>query len=265
MDRVPNVVHFCYGFRPGAEFGFLEYLAVRSARDVNAPDRICFHCGHEPPGRWWEDAKRLLTLVRVEPPTEAFGRRLCHHAHQADFMRVEILIRYGGIYLDIDTLCLRPFGKLRQHECVMGQQGDRGLCNAVILAAPGARFLLEWRESFRSFRSRGRDAYWDEHAVLVPGRLAQEGHLRNHIHILGPRAFSYPLWHEMESLFESNDRGLFSGSYCVNLWSTLTQERWLSRVTPEYVRDVDFFPEETRKFHGTPIKNLGVIATKPPA
>jgi len=239
MERVPNVIHFCYGFRPDAPFGLLEYLAVRSARDLNAPDAVYLHCGHEPSGPWWERAKPMVNVVRTEPPTEAFGRPLCHHAHQTDFMRLEILIRYGGIYLDVDTLCLRPFGDLRRHECVMARQGNRGLCNAVILAMPMSRFLFEWRECFRWFRSRGRDANWDEHAVRIPGQLAKESGLRDHIHVLPERAFFYPLWTQMGALFESGDRGLFDGSYCVHLWSTLTRDRWLRRVTPEYVAASD--------------------------
>jgi len=238
-ERVPNIIHFCYGFRPNAPFGLLEYLAVRSARDVNAPDAIYFHCGHEPSGPWWERVEPMVTVIRIKPPTEVFGRPLCHHAHQTDFCRLEVLIRYGGIYLDSDTLCLRPFGDLRRHECVMARQGDRGLCNAVILAMPMARFLVEWRETFRMFRSRGRDVHWDEHAVRIPGRLAREPGLRDHIHVLDGKAFFYPTWHEMEALFESSDRSLFAESYCVHLWSTATRERWLSRVTPEYVAASD--------------------------
>ena len=239
IQRIPNFIHFCYAFRPEAPFGFLEYLAVRSARDVNAPELLCFHCGQEPTGPWWERAKPLVTVVYSDPPTEAFGRPLCHPAHQVDFQRIEVLLRYGGVYLDLDTLCLRPFAALREHECVMGRQGDRGLGNAVILAAPMARFLVEWRETFRSFRSRGRDAWWAEHTVQKPGRLAQEPRLRDCIHVLGPRAFYTPLWTNMEALFESNDRRFFDESYSVHLWATLTRERWLSLVTPEWVAASD--------------------------
>ena len=38
--RIPNVFHFCYGLLPQAEFGFLEYLAIKSAMELNRPERV---------------------------------------------------------------------------------------------------------------------------------------------------------------------------------------------------------------------------------
>ena len=57
-----------------------------------------------------------------------------------------------------------------------------GLCNAVMAAAPGARFAQHWLSLYSSFRSRGRDVLWDEHSVLLPARLAtscRRCHLRH--------------------------------------------------------------------------------------
>ena len=145
-----------------------------------------------------------------------------------------MLLEHGGIYLDIDTLCVRPFTALRTSECVLGQQPKkRGLCNAVILSEPRGVFLTAWLDRYHSFRSRGRDWHWDEHSVRVPARSARTRELRSHITVLNERAFFFPHWTEMECLFESADETLFQDSYCIHYWETLTRERWLQPITPE--------------------------------
>ena len=35
-----------------------------------------------------------------------------NHAQVSDIMRLEILYKYGGIYIDCDAIALRPFGKI---------------------------------------------------------------------------------------------------------------------------------------------------------
>ncbi len=168
---IPNVFHFCFGFMPDSRFGFLEYLAVRSAHEINRPERIYLHYRYECSGPWWERAKEIVCLDRVEPPTEVFGRRVSYFAHRCDVLRLMLLAEHGGIYMDIDTLCLRPFTPLLTHRCVLGWQGTRGPCNAVILSEPKGEFVRAWLETYRTFRSTGWDPYYDEHSVLMPARL----------------------------------------------------------------------------------------------
>lgn len=230
---IPNVFHFCYGFLPEPQFGFLEYLAIKSAYELNRPERIYFHYQHACTGPWWEKAAEMVTLNRVEPPQEIFGRKLRHFAHRSDVLRLQMLLEHGGIYMDIDTLCLRPFTPLLDHPCVMAWQSSRGLCNAVILSEPNNKFLRAWLDAYRSFRSTGKDPFWDEHSVVLPGRLARQRSLRRHVTLLSHRAFFFPLSDEMERLFESNDPTGFEESYCVHYCESVTRTRWLSRITPE--------------------------------
>src|SRR5258708_6871344 len=122
---IPNVIHFIFGFAPdfgGKPFSLVHYLAVKSAYMVNKPDCINLFCQHEPQGEWWEKAKRYVNVVRVAPPEEVFGVRLYHFAHKADVMRLQVLMDQGGIYLDMDIICVRPFTPLLGHSFVMGQQ-----------------------------------------------------------------------------------------------------------------------------------------------
>ena len=87
--------------RPKADsFNIIRYLAIKSVHDVNNPDNIFFYYKHEPHGEWWDRAQKYIIPVKVEPPTEIFGNPVENYAHQADIIRLQILIEDGGIYID---------------------------------------------------------------------------------------------------------------------------------------------------------------------
>ena len=56
--------------------------------------------------------KNYCILIYTEPPTEIFNNKLNRYAHKADIIRLEKLLEYGGIYLDIDVLTNKSFDDL---------------------------------------------------------------------------------------------------------------------------------------------------------
>jgi hypothetical protein len=235
---IPNVIHFCFGFDDQPPpFHYFHYLAVLTAWWVNRPDRIVLHYGNAPSGEWWERMQQYARLEHVEPPTEIFGRPLHHYAHKADVFRLELLLREGGIYLDLDVLCLRPFTGLLGRECVLAHQHppDVGLCNAVILAAPQSRFLSAWYEEYRTFRSKGRDEHWVEHGVWLPREIARRPELQQTLKMLPSTAFFFPVWTEIDRFLVDGDVRPFQHSYCVHLWETINMNL-LREITPDSIQ-----------------------------
>jgi mannosyltransferase OCH1-like enzyme len=71
-------------------------------------------------------------------------------AERADILRLELLHRHGGVYLDADFECLRPIDPLLDGvECFLGLLDSGRVSNAVIGAVPGhpllARAMAEVR------------------------------------------------------------------------------------------------------------------------
>lgn len=243
--KIPNIIHFVYGFKKqDEEFELYKYISIKSAYDINKPDKIYFHYHYEPYGYWWDKIKPLLTLNKVELPTEIFGNNLSHYAHRADIVRLQKLNEIGGIYLDIDTICLKSFNDLLDYDFVMGEQNNSnyneiyGLCNAVILAKPNSIFGLKWYESYKTFRSKGRDVNWDEHSVIKPLHLSKE--YNNEITVLKHNAFFYPLWYTINDILfnEKYDleeyKKIIKNNYCIHLWDTYSHN-YLKNLTEEYI------------------------------
>jgi hypothetical protein len=230
---IPNEFHFIFGLVEdfgGRPFCFVHYLAIVMCQRINSPKRINFYYAFEPSGIWWGRARQYLNLVRVSPPSEIFGNALTHPAHMADVIRLEVLLANGGIYLDIDVLCLRPFLPLRRFDVVLGVELNMGLCNAVILARPDAPFLRRWLDAYKTFSADD----WNKHSVRLPKLLAERH--PDEIQVVDYKKFFWPTYQEdqLRSFFLGAGSHYCDDSYCVHLWETFTWSH-LKEIRPDNI------------------------------
>ena len=269
---IPHVVHFVYGLKENAPFGLQQYLALRSAWDVHRPTKLWVHYTHlprpEPNGsHWWHEAKKFATLRHVLPPTSIWGRPLLHYAHQSDVLRLQVVERWGGIYLDMDSISVRPLPpELRAQSALLGIQDTPrggttreharwyGLCNAIFAAEPGAPFIKQWLEEYRSFNSSGRDGQWDLLSVRRPADMYDErcpndrcpavhGGQCELLRALPSQAFFPVGWAHVEKAMFDASRWSWGAralrrSYAIHLWSQGTMPGWVDRLrTLDAARD----------------------------
>jgi hypothetical protein len=135
---VKREFHFVFGLRPQTEpFHLAHYLALESCRQTQDADAIHLHLRHDPYGPWWDRIAPHLTLHRVVAAPRGFdrsryagtdeGRFIEKHgwdyAHEADFVRLEVLLAQGGAYADIDTLFVARYPDAWfARECVIGEE-----------------------------------------------------------------------------------------------------------------------------------------------
>lgn len=229
---IPNrVVTFInLGDRP-EPFRLWHYLCLRSMKDVLSPDDILLLGGEEPEGEWWQRTRRFVRFEQVRPVTSLYGNPLKHHAHRADVMRLQWLYDNGGIYLDLDTVCVKPYGSLLDSKCVMGKEDGVGLCNAVILCEKAHPFLKAWLEEFRSFKGA-----WNSHACVAPWKVYQNPKITPFVTVLPMPAFFVPdcSGPAIKAMHVGDNQ--YPDAYSHHLWHTKAAA-WLDAYTPESVRD----------------------------
>ena len=121
---IPKIVHFVYGLRdPNPTLDLIHYTAIKAAHDVLKPDKIMFHYHYMPVGDNFERARPLLTLNKVPLVEKVFDRPVSHYAHRADVVRLQVLEEFGGIYLDLDLISVKPVDHLLDREFIMAQEG----------------------------------------------------------------------------------------------------------------------------------------------
>ena len=258
-NRVPRVAHFVFGLRPQSEpFHLVHYLAIESCRRMLRPTAIQMHHKHLPWGLWWDRIRPHLTLVEVDEAPEVrsatYDDRLVpeqyRYAHHADFVRLDALIEHGGVYADIDTLFLAPFpDDLFRASFVIGDEGPQldevtgqwrpSLCNALMMAEPGADYARAWRQRM----ARELNGTWSNHSGFLAATLA--GEMPGRVRVEPPRTF-LPAPCSVEGLRDLLERDATDvrGAVSLHLWEHLwwQAERvdfttvHAGRITAEWVR-----------------------------
>ncbi|MGI9522092.1 MAG: glycosyltransferase [Hyphomicrobiaceae bacterium] len=241
MSRIPRNVHFVFGLRKQTEpFHILHYIAIESSRRLVEPDVIYFHYHHLPFGAFWDEIRPHLTLRRVELVQEVedaacsgmhFPDRYLY-AHHADFIRLDSLIRYGGLYADIDTVFVRPPPReLFDERFVIGREMDTrdvltgrlrpSLCNALMLSEVGSIFAATWRERM----SDALNGTWSNHSGFLSHEVSRS--IPDHVRVV-PETYFFPVACTPEAIDgfvgDGPTRSDLSRCYSVHLWAHLWWE-----------------------------------------
>ena len=195
-EPIPNIVHYVLLGAGKAEMTYKTFLSIKATLTRMKPDQVKLHTyGLDEDNHWWRLLRHRVTLVEYDRfslkgphsrPVDDYGL-----AHQADFLRLAILQREGGIYLDADIYPFKPFNDLLNspRDIVLGHEGGNryGLCNAVIVARAKSRFLRIWIDSYSSFGWT-----WNYHSVRMPKLLQVQ--YPTFICPLSPTVFFWPTW-----------------------------------------------------------------------
>ena len=247
--RIPNIYHFVFGLRPQTKpFHLLHYLCLASCLAVNKPERLFVHLKNEPFGPLWDAIRPRIEVLPISdedlvfdlPYADEFMRQYAY-AHVADFVRLRILLRHGGVYADMDTIFVAPTPEcLFDAPCVMGHErvvddntsGLSGsLCNALIMAEPQAEFIRLWLQRMPA----AFDGSWSNHSTFLPFALATQ---HPELIRVEPEASFFALdWtaQGIADLFE-RDVPLPPGCFSLHLWAHLWQDfarRDFSRFSEE--------------------------------
>ena len=167
-----ELIHFIWLTQPGSRpFSFINALAVLAAAKHHN-DPILMWCNEVPRGNpHWYMVKDLFEVRFIEMPSEIGGVPLDHIQYKADVLRLQILQRLGGIYLDTDSLLLKPLTALVGPEMVLAQESPDSLAMSPIICKPGAEFIGKWLERIPAALEVGTWAY---HAVNLPVEISKE-------------------------------------------------------------------------------------------
>ncbi len=105
--------------------------------------------------RLWTEESLPRDLVRAE-----VYERLRNPAERSDILRLEVLFRFGGVYVDTDIECLRPIDPLLRDVDFFVNSGKGGNAhNAVIAAVPRHPILEQALRELRPVTEFGLDKH----------------------------------------------------------------------------------------------------------
>ncbi len=111
--KQPILVHFVKIDMEQNPFNFWQFIAVYAAHLNIKPDILYFHCDVEPTTHWWDKVKPFVRVTQtVAPESTPKGVKINAIANKSDFLKTQLLVQYGGIYLDLDAIPLKSFDNL---------------------------------------------------------------------------------------------------------------------------------------------------------
>lgn len=208
---IPKIIHYCW---------FGGNMPTKFEKYINQWRKKCSHYELK---LWNENNFDLDSAEYLKKAVKA-GR----WAFVADYVRLEVLYKYGGIYLDTDVELLADFDSLLDQKLVFGFETSRQINGAIIMAEKGNPFIREVLDVYDAFLFEGKDIV--ETMVPIPYVLSrmvkQKGAVLNGetqivdgITLLS-RDFFYPLSFEGEGrCFTKNTIAIhqYAGSWSNNI------------------------------------------------
>ncbi len=212
-----NICHFVFGLKQQTmPFLFVYYVAVYSAHIINNPDVIYFYYHYEPYGTWWDKLKLIpnIKLEKIDIPTHIGIKPILKTAHRADWVRMNILYNKGGVYLDIDTICVKPWKDLLKEKVVLAKETLGGVGNSIMFTEPKSDFFKLWLNNYENhFKANG----WRESSIVLPEKLAKA--FPNLITLKEPDVFFIPSYTQINDIFVNN-KEIPKNLISLHLWET---------------------------------------------
>ncbi len=181
----PSVVQYAKLSRSGkpVSFRFRDYMAIMSAYKFIQPEKIIIHTYGDIKGKYWglmqkwnNNANTRIEVNKVQRVSKLGGKKVKFVEHEADYIKLQGLLKFGGVIIDSDVIMLNGT-KLKQlqliSECVLAQEAE--VVNiGFISCIKNSSFIRKWRNSYHTdFHPDSKD--WTYNSANVPTDILLHG------------------------------------------------------------------------------------------
>lgn len=244
------MVHFIW-FGPRS-LDCAEYLAIKTAAEVyNISPNLWTH--DVPRNEWLDKIEEVAVHHQIKDRWLAVTDMLPMYVHKTDYLRYQLLYEYGGLYLDLDTLCIKSILDLNLSGVVLGYEPSRsarpGRANGAVLSVDHPQHPAILAMLDRTFAIIER--------VLKPSRWNQMGpkivnpvvNGRDDCTVLPKECFYFHGHWEWREIFKDNP--IDERMYVLHWWGKNSLRFVRDLVTPEYVDTSDsLYAKVVRKVLG---------------
>ena len=200
---IPKIVHYVwFGTK---EMDFIMYLSIISTLFLLNPETVLIHGDGGLHGKYFEKAQRdkRVKLINRERPFHIFGRQVMYSQHRSDIVRAEVLLKYGGIYMDWDVLWLqnpdelinKGYDAIANYDHMPQPYFPYTINLGVLMAKPKSTFVKRWQDALINYRSE--DFLYN--AVELPYKIYEEYpeylHIEKRLQVMCFRLKCHPIFH----------------------------------------------------------------------
>lgn len=157
-NLIPKIIHLIY-FK-GRELKIYNYVCLLSMLKFMPSYKIYIHNDIEPKDNiYWQKIKNIslekdskIEIIKTKKPVKFDGLDITYLQYAADIKRLELLYKYGGIYLDFDMLIFKNFENLIKDGDIFisyEHSKNNGYINSIIISKKNNEYIKKWLESFK--------------------------------------------------------------------------------------------------------------------
>jgi len=130
-NHIPRIIHQTY--RDSYSIPFQWQQASNSCRILHPNYKYTL----------WTDEEGRRLIEKEFPCLLSTFDSYPYNIQRADVIRLVVLYVYGGIYLDLDIICLKSLDNLLNYQFILPRTTPVGLSNDFIMSKPKHPFLLK--------------------------------------------------------------------------------------------------------------------------
>ena len=203
---IPKIVHYIWiGTQP---ITYVMFLSFKSTLRFVKPLKIFIYVDTFELGKYFEEMRsfKCVQIVFYGTPFWVFQRRILNPSHASDVVRADVLLRYGGIYIDWDVFWLKPVDDLLSigYETIASldfyvdmhprPEFPDTINMGVLFARPGSRFIALWQDTFKQYVGN----HPTFHAVEIVYKVYEEHpdllYLEKRLQVICFHLLCHPLW-----------------------------------------------------------------------
>lgn len=158
---IPNYIHFLRYGNKLKQVNFIDAVNILAAFKNQNPDKIIFHTNQDTfTGKFWRYLLSLpgfndtIQFEYIEPIDSIFGRKMHSRYrdwHSSDILRIDVLRKFGGIFIDNDVYVVKRLDRFRRFEMVLEITDEEKFGTMTLLAHKDARFLRLWLNEYKEY------------------------------------------------------------------------------------------------------------------
>ena len=206
------IIHFIFGLDKDNVFYKFMYFAILSAFKIHKPKEIMFHYQYLPVGEWFDKIRPYIKLCKIDVTYP--HPNIKHFSHKTDYIKLIILQKFGGLYLDIDTLSTKMF--IPDNKIILLKHGSEyGIQSSFLYLEDNYpnEFITKWIQSYSNFKVDK----WNYNSTVIPKILSKD---LKYISIISNEW--YPLWFESTKLYTSLKEftNFANNAFFIHLWES---------------------------------------------
>jgi len=128
---IPNIYHLFY-YKKYEDIDIISFFGIKSIIEINNPEIIYFYYDYLPNGNLWNRINSKLTLKKIIIPKKFINNEEEYFKLYKYPLIYKELKNYGGIYIDINCICINPikelfnnsFLKSKNNEIIMSEKNN---------------------------------------------------------------------------------------------------------------------------------------------